>query len=486
MNIHIYNSLSRDKELFTPVHDGVVNMYTCGPTVYDYPHIGNLRTSVLMDVVRRALVVLGYDVTSVMNITDVEDKIERRAAEQGVTVDEIVTKYEKIYFDCLDKLNINVDLFPHASDHIQEQIKLIQELETKGYTYLTDYGVYFDISKDKDYGKLGNTFHSDKAQSRIELTEQKRNPEDFVLWRIPATGEVRQKLWESPWGKGYPGWHIECSAMSMKTLTNAFDDNNNLHTNKFETIDIHVGGMDLKEVHHENEVAQSESVTDQEFVKYWVHGAMLNMGSEKMSKSLGNFVTLPVIEENGFDALDLRMFYFTAHYRKELTFTYEGLQAAQTALSKLRAKYFEFADGSDDSEEIDDSATALDFTKVENYVERFKEALADDFNMPKVIALVWEIVDSKELKNFEKTALIAEMDEVLGFDLTDYELHQKSQNSNQVNLEELPQSVKDLIQKREDYRRNKEWQKADESREELKELGYEIKDNKDGISIIKI
>ena len=177
MIIHIYNSLSRDKEVFTPVHDGKVNMYTCGPTVYDYPHIGNLRTSTFMDVLRRALTYLGYDVTSVMNITDVEDKIERRAAEKGITVDEIVTTYEKAYFECLKKLNISADLYPHASEHIQEQIELIQDLEAKGYTYLTDYGVYFDISRDADYGKLGNTFKSDKAQSRIELTEQKRNPE---------------------------------------------------------------------------------------------------------------------------------------------------------------------------------------------------------------------------------------------------------------------------------------------------------------------
>jgi|688.fasta_scaffold09344_5 cysteinyl-tRNA synthetase len=480
MTIHIYNSLSREKEIFTPVKDGSVSMYTCGPTVYDYPHIGNLRTSTFMDVVRRALTFLGYDVTSVMNITDVEDKIERRAAEKGVTVDEIVSTYEKVYFDCLKKLNISADLYPHASDHIQEQIELIQNLEEKGYTYLTDYGVYFDISKDTDYGKLGNTFKSDKAKSRIELTEQKRNPEDFVLWRLPQNGEVRQKLWESPWGKGYPGWHIECSAMSMKTLTNSFDSGH-LNPKNFETIDIHVGGLDLKEVHHENEVAQSESVTGHPFVKYWMHGAMLNMGSEKMSKSLGNFVTLPVVEEKGFTGLDLRMFYFTAHYRKELSFTWEGLEAAKTSLHKFRAKYFEFANGSDDTEEMD--SVDVKFELVQNYLQQFKEALADDFNMPKALAILWEVVDSKDLKNFEKTALLSEFDEVFGFDITDYDKLQKEVS---IKLDELPENVKNLLQKREQYRKEKDWQKADEARKEIKQLGYEIKDIKDGILIEKV
>ena len=485
MIIHIYNSLSREKEIFTPVNEGAVNMYTCGPTVYDYPHIGNLRTSTFMDVLRRALIFLGYDVTSVMNITDVEDKIERRAAEKGVTVDEIVTTYEKAYFDCLEKMNISADLYPHASDHIQEQIALIQDLETKGFTYLTDYGVYFDISKDSDYGKLGNTFKSDKANSRIELTDQKRNPEDFVLWRIPQTNEPRQKLWESPWGKGYPGWHIECSAMSMKTLSDSFDDNGQLHPEKFETIDIHVGGLDLKEVHHENEVAQTESVTGHPFVKYWVHGAMLNMGSEKMSKSLGNFVTLPVVEEKGFDGLDLRMFYFTAHYRKELTFTWEALESAKSALHKLRTRYFEFVDGSDDSEEMDDFT---DFSKTENLLEKFKEALADDFNMPKVMALVWEVVEAKDIKNFEKTALLKEFDLVLGFDLNDYDKFEasKAKQSTKIDLDKLPEAVKDLVKKREEYRKNKEYDKADETRKELKELGYEIKDGAGVVEVLRL
>jgi cysteinyl-tRNA synthetase len=480
MTIHIYNSLSREKEVFTPVKDGSVSMYTCGPTVYDFPHIGNLRTSTFMDVLRRALTFLGYDVTSVMNITDVEDKIERRAAEKGVTVDEIVSTYEKVYFDCLKKLNISADLYPHASDHIQEQIELIQDLEEKGYTYLTDYGVYFDISKDADYGKLGNTFKSDKAKSRIELTEQKRNPEDFVLWRLPQNGEVRQKLWDSPWGKGYPGWHIECSAMSMKTLTSSFDSGH-LNPKNFETIDIHVGGLDLKEVHHENEVAQSESVTGHPFVKYWMHGAMLNMGNEKMSKSLGNFVTLPVVEEKGFTGLDLRMFYFTAHYRKELSFTWEGLEAAKTSLHKFRAKYFEFANGSDDTEEMD--SVDVKFELVQNYLQQFKEALADDFNMPKALAILWEVVDSKDLKNFEKTALLSEFDEVFGFDITDYDKLQKEVS---IKLDELPENVKNLLQKREQYRKEKDWQKADEARKEIKQLGYEIKDIKDGILIEKV
>jgi cysteinyl-tRNA synthetase len=330
----LYDSLKREIRDFEPRIEGKVSMYTCGPTVYDYQHIGNLRTSTLMDTLRRALIYIGYDVKSVMNVTDVEDKIENRAKRDNVKVDDITKQFEEIYFQNLGSMNIQVDIVPHASEHIQEQIQIIQKLIGEGYAYQNEFGIYFDISKDSDYGKLGNTFKSNREQSRIGFTEGKRNQEDFALWKFPIENEERQKLWESPWGVGFPGWHIECSAMSMKTLSDAFD-NAIFEPTRFETIDIHVGGDDLKEVHHENEIAQTESATGKQFVNFWVHGAMLNIGAEKMSKSLGNFSTLKTVTDQGYDPIHLRYLYYNTHYRKNLTFTYESLDAARTAYQRL-------------------------------------------------------------------------------------------------------------------------------------------------------
>ncbi len=460
--LRLYNTLSRQEELFVPVNDSYVTMYTCGPTVYDYQHIGNLRTATLMDTVQRSLRLFGYNVKSVMNITDVEDKIERRAKESGASVDEITSTYEKIYFECLNKMNIGADFYPHASEHIIEQIEIIKDLERKGYTYRTDYGVYFDVSKDSDYGKLGNTFKSDKSRSRIELTEQKKNLEDFVLWRIPQPEESREKLWDSPWGRGYPGWHIECSAMSMRHLSESFKDNH-FQPESFQTIDIHIGGEDLKEVHHENEIAQSESSTGKPFVKYWIHGAMLNISGDKMSKSLGNFLTLKDVEAWGFSPLSLRLFYFTAHYRKELSFSREALEATQASLNRLKSKTSALLMDSDTTTNVDEHPNLLEFT----------DSLADDFNMPKAVAVVWKTVDDETIHLPIKAALVAKFDMVLGLDL-DMPSHINS--AQEVDMSQLPSDVAKLVESRDNYRTQKNWERSDSIRVELENRGYKVID----------
>ena len=408
LNMKLYNSLSRKIENFTPVNPPNVTMYACGPTVYDYQHIGNLRTATLMDLLKRVLKANKYNVKAVMNITDVEDKIEKRAKELGVGVDEITSKYEKIYMDQLAMLNISADLYPHATGHIAEQIELIKVLEQKGYTYKTDYGIYFDTSKDSDYGKLGNTFKSDKAQSRIELTEGKKQAEDFALWKFVQQGEARQKTWDSPWGVGFPGWHIECSAMSMKTLTDIFEVESKptstfgvdvgLTASNFRPIDIHIGGEDLKEIHHENEIAQSESVTDKPFTNYWVHGGMLNVEDTKMSKSLNNFFTLQTVLDKGFEPMTLRYFYYSAHYRSELKFSWEGLKSAQVALQNLSA----YADRS----EYIDYNLSLEGIEHNIYSVAFLDKLNDDLNVPQALAVLFSVIKDENLKSEDRKKIV--------------------------------------------------------------------------------
>jgi len=447
----LYNSLTRQIENFKPVNPPNVTMYVCGPTVYDYQHIGNLKTATLMDLLKRVLKANKYNVKTVMNITDVEDKIEKRAKELNVSVDKITSKYEKIYMDQLAMLNISADLYPHATDHIAEQIELIKVLEKKGYTYKTDYGIYFDTSKDNDYGKLGNTFNSDKGQSRIDLTEGKRKAEDFALWKYVLANEVRQKTWDSPWGVGFPGWHIECSAMSMKTLSNAYDKSGN-GLGKFQTIDIHIGGEDLKEIHHENEIAQSESATGRPFVNYWVHGAMLNVEQAKMSKSLGNFVTLQTVLDKGFNAMSLRYFYYSAHYRSELKFSWEGLKAAQVALQNLST----FVHPDFTNKDIEQNM----------YSVRFLEKLNDDLNVPQALSVLFNMTKDKNLQVEEKKKIMTYAFKILGL----------KPINNDVKPQDLPKDIAELIQKRKELRKNKNFLEADKIRDKINKLGYEILD----------
>jgi cysteinyl-tRNA synthetase len=456
----IYNTLSREIEDFRPINNQRITMYACGPTVYDYQHIGNLRTATLMDTLKRALKYLDYNVYAVMNITDVEDKIERKARETNSKVSDITKKFEDIYKEHLGLMNISADFYPHATDHISEMIEIIKVLLEKEIAYQNEYGLYFDISKDPDYGKLGNTFKSNKERPRIEITEGKRNPEDFALWKFPVKDEERQMLWESPWGKGFPGWHIECSAMSMKYLSEAFADS---HLNKeaFETLDIHIGGSDLKDVHHENEIAQTESATDKQFVKYWVHGAMLSIKGDKMSKSLNNYITLQTVIEKGFEPIVLRYFYYTAHYRKEQSFTWEALEGAKNAYNNLL-------------KDLKSLNIAAEKSLVNNdYKIKFKNALEDDLNLPQILSLVWEILKS-DLEDNEKLSTILDFDKVLGLRL------EENMNREEKKIDEkLKEEIENLISQRKVARENKDFAKADEVKNRLSELNVEVMDTAD-------
>jgi len=465
-NIHFYNTLTRKKELFVPLEKGKVKMYCCGPTVYLYAHIGNMRTYVFEDVLRRVLEFNGFRVEHVMNITDVghlvsdadtgEDKMELRAQRERKTVWQIAEYYTKNFFEDTATLNIlKPTTIPKATDHIQDMITLIQKLEKKGYTYTTDSGVYFDTSKMKDYGKLtGMDFEklneSLKAGARVEFDPQKRNITDFGLWLFSPKDKKRQMEWDSPWGVGFPGWHIECSAMSMKYLG--------------ETFDIHASAIDHIPVHHTNEIAQSEGATGKKVVNYWLHGAFLVFGEQvKMAKSKGEILTVRNIVEKGFDPLALRYLYLTAHYRSELLFTWESLESAQKAVFTLREHVRRLKESLEGEPGLSE--------KAEEYREKFLEAINDDLNMPKTLTVVWKLVrDEKEVGNREKYELLLEFDKVLALDL-----------DKAPTIEELPKEAEELIRKREEARKAKDWKTADKIREQLKAMGVIIEDTAQGV-----
>lgn len=457
----LYNTLSRQIEDFEPINPPHVNLYACGPTVYDYQHIGNLRTATLMDVVQRTLRYIGFNVTTVMNITDVDDKIEKRARETKSQIKDITEKFENIYKKHLSLLNIAADEYPHATDNISEMIEIIKVLLEKDIAYQNSFGIYFDISKDKDYGKLGDTFKSSKERPRIEVNEDKRNAEDFALWKFPTEGEERQLLWESPWGKGFPGWHIECSAMSMKFMSKAFTQKE-FHPEDFETIDLHIGGEDLKEIHHENEIAQSESATGKQFVKYWMHGAMLNIKDDKMSKSLNNFITLQELIEKGVNPIILRFFYFSTHYRKLQNFTWEALDNAQNGyynlLDELKKIYVK---------------NHSEIKPDENYKKKFIEIISDDFNMPQAVALIWETLKT-DLDSNVKIATILDFDKVLGLKLEE-NIKGLLDNKPHFTEEEL-KYLQDLISQRNAARTEKDFTRADIIKKQILEMGVEITD----------
>lgn len=445
----IYNSLSRSLEEFKPINPPDVGMYTCGPTVYDYQHIGNFRTMVFSDVLRRALVFSGYQVTSVMNITDIDDKTIKGAAEAKVPLEEFTSKYTQIFFDDLKKLNIKpADVVTKATDYVGEMIKYIEELIKKGSAYVEkDGSVYFDISKDKNYGKLSGIKDRElKSGTRILSDEYtKDNIQDFALWKSVGQEEVG---YDSPWGRGRPGWHIECSVMSQKNLGDTFD--------------IHLGGIDLLFPHHENEIAQSESKTGKKFVNYFVHGEFLLVDGKKMSKSLHNFYTIRDIEVKGFAPLALRYLYLTALYRKQLNFTWEGLSGAQNTLNKLRS----IVSGLKKEKERNVLSNEK-LSKVEEYRSRFSEAINDDLNTPGALAILWETVKSN-IPSTDKLDLLLSFDEVLGLGLAEV----------QNGEPKVPDSVKILMDEREQLRQEGEFEKADKIREEIEKLGFPVQDAK--------
>jgi cysteinyl-tRNA synthetase len=447
--LSLYNSLSKQKESFHPLTPGHVGLYTCGPTVYDYAHIGNLRTYIFEDILKRVLKYHNYQVNHVMNITDVghltddadngEDKMEKGSKREGKTAWEIAEFYTQKFQENLKDLNIlEPSIWCKATDHIPEQIAMVQTLTEKGYTYTTSDGIYFDTTKNADYGKLVDLQNQElQAGARVDMGE-KKNPHDFALWKFTPEGEKRQMEWNAFGRMGFPGWHIECSAMASKYLGEQFD--------------IHCGGIDHKPVHHTNEIAQTESATGiVPWVKVWMHGEFLNDQSGKMSKSKGDFLTLEVLKEKGFDPLAYRYFLLSAHYRKQLSFSFEALEAAQNGLNNLRRKIAEIPDH---------------VAKDQHHSEAFLAAINDDLNMPEALAVVWNGVKEGTLS----IETIIHFDKVLGLNL-----HQPKEAQ-----EPIPTLVQKLLEERITAREAKDFKRSDELREKIQAEGYELEDTKDG------
>ena len=422
-------------------------MYTCGPTVYDKAHIGNLRTAFFSDLVARVLKFNGYYVKSVMNITDLDDKIENTAKESGKPALEITKFYTDYYLDTLKKLNISPPWkLTKATDYISEMQFLIRVLLEKGIAYQTEDGIYFNISKFPQYYQLSNQDPTKIDRSRIEENPNKINPHDFALWKFSIPSEKRLLEFDSPWGKGYPGWHIECSAMSLKELG--------------DTIDIHIGGEDLKMTHHPNEIAQSECVTGEKFVNYWLHGAFLNINSEKMSKSLGNFYVLDDLIKDDTNPIAVRYYFLSSTYRNPLNFTDEGYLASKNALKRA---YDIVA-----SLKVDDS-----YKYDEVLVGRFLDAINNDFNTPAALGIFWETVTSNLPETIKLNSLL-KMDEVLGLDLIKYVGY------------DIPLEVLELAKLRWEYKRQGIYDKADFMRREIEKLGFEVLDQKENYQLKKV
>lgn len=460
--LKIYNTLSREKEEFQPLDEKRVGMYSCGPTVYNYAHIGNLRTYIFMDVFRRVLQYDGYRVKGVMNITDVghllsdgdsgEDKMAKASREQKKTPWEIAEYYTGVFFDDLKKLNIGKpEIIAKATDHIDDMIAYVQELVRKGYAYEIDDGIYFDISKFPDYGKLSRlNLEEQQAGARVEVNGQKRHPADFAVWKKADPQHIMQ--WPSPWGMGYPGWHIECSAMSRKYLGQVFD--------------VHTGGVDHIPVHHENEIAQNEALAGKKTVNYWVHGEFMLVDNGKMSKSLGNTYRVSQLEEMGYCALDFRYFCLNAHYRKKLNFTFEGMDAAKTAYARLLGLLYQH--------KIADQSTPE--TILEAYRKEFTEAINDDLNVPLALGIVWKMV--KEPKSKDLYALALEFDRVLGLSFDRVQPPAEEQP-------DAPEEIVALAQQRAEAKKVKDFALADRLRDRIAEAGYSIVDRKDGFSLLR-
>jgi cysteinyl-tRNA synthetase len=463
MKLHLYNSLTRSKAEFIPIQPGEVGLYTCGPTVYNFAHIGNLRTYIFEDILKRVLRYNGYQVKHVMNITDVghltgdrdmgEDKMEKGALREGRTAWDIADFYTRAFKKDIERLNIlEPDIWVEATATIDDQIALIKTLGEKGYTYQTSDGVYFDTSKFKDYTKLSHqAIESLQEGARVERNPEKRNLTDFALWKFSPEGVQRQMEWDSPWGVGFPGWHIECSAMSMKFLG--------------DQLDIHCGGTDHIDVHHTNEIAQSEAATGKKFFNYWMHGAFLIIaGGKKMAKSEDNFLTLDkAFIKRSINPLVYRFAAFLTHYRKPMEYSDESVQAARNGLLHLQNQVRQVAR----------MGAGQNVIANEEYRAKFLEAINDDLNMPRAMAVVQEMLKSA-LNDTDKLATIMNYDEVLGLGL------------DQVDKpEELPEEVKKLAEERQKARAAKDWATSDRLRDEIQELGYVVQDAKEGMKVIK-
>lgn len=458
MDIYFYNTLTKQKDLFKPIEEGKVKIYSCGPTVYKDATIGNMRTNLLNDTLRRVLKYNGYELKHVMNITDVghlvsdgdegEDKMLKSAREEHKSPLEIAEHYTKLFFRDLERLNIETpEVVCKATDHIKEMLEMVQKIMKNGYAYETSTAIYFDVSKLDKYGILsGINLNDQKAGARVDVDPEKRNPYDFALWiKAPANHLMK---WDSPWGPSYPGWHIECSAMSTKYLGEEFD--------------IHTGGIDLVPTHHENEIAQNKGACGKNPAHYWIHGEYLLINGGKMSKSLGNTYLIDDIIARGYSPLAYRLFNYSCHYRGKLNFTWEGIESANTSLIRLREGYQKHLNGNSDiSDEI--------IADMEN---RFHQAINDDMNMPLALSVVWEAVKYPE-KSPKIAQLLKKFDTVLGIKI------------DEVQETKIPQEILDLVEERKQARSDKNWNESDRLRDLIAEKGYIVKDTKDGTEVLK-
>jgi cysteinyl-tRNA synthetase len=460
--LRLHNTLTGKLEEFEPIENGKVGMYNCGPTVYDYAHIGNFRSYVFADTLRRTLEYLGLKVNQVINVTDVghlsgdgdegEDKMTKALKREGKPMNtkamrEIAEYYFKAFKNDISKLNIELPgHFPFASDHIKEDVALVKTLLDKGYAYQTSDGIYFDTKKDTQYGKLGGLTDQSEDRARIETNPEKKNSRDFALWKFNS-----ELGYEASIGKGFPGWHIECSAMSMKYLG--------------ETFDIHTGGIDHIPVHHNNEIAQSESATGKPLAHYWLHNGFVNIGEDKMAKSEGNFITLQTLIEKKINPIAYRYWLLQARYSTQVNFSWDALKSAETAFEKLVKQYQELPNGG---------------VANEDYLAKFRSFMEDDLDTPKALALVWEVLKDDDLKPADKKATLLDMDKVLGFDLEHAKIAQTT-----LAIDKLPEDIQKLIEERENARKNKDFATSDKIRNKLKDEGYLIEDKPGGPEVSK-
>lgn len=466
--IKLYNTLTRKKEVFKEIEPGKVRMYSCGPTVYDTAHIGNLRAYIFADILHRTLLFNNYEVLFVENITDVghltgdrdmgEDKMDLASKRSGETAWEIAKKYEKKYWEDCSLLNIiKPNIISRATEHIQEQIEMVKELEVKGFTYKTNDGIYFDTSKLEDYGKLALLKKEGlKEGARIEINPDKKNETDFALWKFSPKDKKRQMEWESPWGIGFPGWHIECSAMSIKYLGEPFD--------------IHTGGIDHIPVHHTNEIAQNEALYGHKTVNYWIHSAHIIVDGKKMSKSLGNAYQLNDLMKRNLDPLLFRYFVISASYRQTINFTWQAIENSKKSYDGLINKIAA----------IKKSATKIDNKYSEEYIKKFTDSINNDLNTSGGLSFLQELLKDEKIVPEEKIATIEKMDSVLGLSLL-----KRADNIISENVD-IPVEVLNIVKERDIARKNKDWAMSDDLRNKIKDLGYEIKDTENGPEIKKI
>ncbi len=469
MKIYLHNNLSDQKELFKPVHKHFfgkdeVRMYNCGPTVYSRGHVGHARPYVFADLLHRMFDYAGYSVKQIVNITDVghlvsdadtgEDKVEKAARETGQKAKEITEKFASLFFEDLKSLNIDISkiTFPRATENISEQIQTISDLEKKNLTYKTSDGIYYDTAKFDGYGKLGHVdIKGLKEGARVETNQEKRNPTDFALWKFSKENEKREQEWDSPWGVGFPGWHIECSAMSKKYLGQPFD--------------IHTGGIDHIQTHHNNEIAQSEGAYKKPLANYWMHSGHILINGQKMSKSIGNTVYLPDLKNTGVSILSYRYWLLTSHYSTLVNFTEEAIKSADTAFKKLLNKFAGVVPGKINTD----------------YLNQIIEKISDDLNTPEAIAIIWNMLKDEKVSKNDALTTILEVDKILGLNI---ENEVKNAGKTESSFE-IPEEINNLLKQRQEARNTKNFALADEIRKKISDSGYEIYDYSDGSKVLK-